>query len=207
MTQETQPLTAVWLHSIIGMDSKEQGIRCQAEDCNHVVFRRIHVVNINGQFRLYGSTCFDQLIKSNPVLDATPRFQLLGGEARGLTEAERQLLEANTQQLLELIEQEYADAAAARAAELARLKEENDKRYDIGNGGSLFRGKPAAYYAPYPEREEIPPELWGLAKARVRAEHKIDPDQPGWHGLVLYAVDAIRLESAQASPCTQTSLL
>lgn len=216
MTQDTQPQAAIWLHSVISLESREQGIRCQAENeadqCNHTVFRKVHVVNINGQFRLYGSTCFDKLCNDNPGIDRSMRYQYATSTtSRTLTASERQLLVENTEQLLALIEQEFelakAEVEKARLLNEQKLREAVDRAFPVT--AVVRPARPRGYYddPPYPEREPIEPELWGEAKARVRAKHKVDPDLPGWYGLVLYAVDDIRRERSDSGPTDQTQLL
>lgn len=80
-------------------------IRCQAEGCNHSVFRKIHVVHDDSGFHVYGSQCFKKLFKNLPISISSPSYTPSDG--RLLTEEERQLLINNTEKLIRNIESEY----------------------------------------------------------------------------------------------------
>lgn len=84
---------------------REDRVRRQASGCNHVVFRRIHVLRENSVVSVYGSECFKKLFAGASVSSSLPYYTSSNG--RQLTEEERQLLIENTARLIQQFEAEY----------------------------------------------------------------------------------------------------
>lgn len=155
---------------------KEDRVQCQAPGCNHPVFRRIHMVRQDGVLRVLGSECFKKLFGESSIATSTPRYGTSDG--RRLTDEERTLLAENTERLIEQFEAEH-QAALSRmaAAELARTRTKPPL--------------PTLPVAPVqtapqarPTREEVQ-AAEAQAKEYVRVRYRVDPDLPGWRGLVL----------------------
>jgi hypothetical protein len=95
----------------------DERVRCAAEGCGHSVYRRVHLVRIDGATQVYGSDCFVRLFGSTPTGRAKPKYG--SGTGRGLTPEERALLIENTERLIEQFEHELQ--AEVAEAERRRL--------------------------------------------------------------------------------------
>ena len=164
---------------------RDERVRCQAPGCNHPVFRRIHVVREGDIVSVLGSECFKRLFTTLPVSSATPKYS--SSEGRHLTDEERQLLVENTRRLVEQFEGEYQ-------AELERV-------------AALQAARKQAAPAPLPPRHEAPrpppqptAEERRMAEAQakeiVREKYGVDPELPGWRGLVLTEMRALLRKNA-----------
>ena|SRR5665647_2313190 len=153
-------------------------VRCQAAGCNHPVFRRIHVVREGAAVQVYGSECFKRLFGSSPVGSSTPRYT--SSDGRHLTEEERQLLIENTERLIQQFEAED-QAELARKAALATTRQP-----------PVTPAAPPVAPAPPLPPPPISAAARQTAEARarqiVRSKYGVDPELPGWRGLVLAEV-------------------
>jgi hypothetical protein len=158
-------------------------VRCQAAGCNHSVFRRIHVVREDSVVRVYGSECFKKLFVGLPVASSTPRYT--SPEGRRLTDDERRLLIENTERLVQQFESEYQAELARKAALVA------------------VRSTPTQT-TPAPPPPPQPPTVVSAAarqaaeahaKQIVRSKYGVNPELPGWHGLVLMEMERLLRES------------
>lgn len=156
---------------------RDDRVRCQSSGCNHPVFRRIHVVCENSIIRVYGSECFKKLFTGLPVASSTPQYT--SSDGRHLTDEERQLLIANTERLIQQFEAEYqaefARKAELEAARLARV---------LKPSFSLPQQQPATVARPVTRHITE-----AQAKQIVRAKYNVDPELPGWRGLVLQEME------------------
>ncbi|WP_149028987.1 addiction module protein [Serpentinimonas barnesii] len=95
----------------------DERVRCAAQGCGHSVYRRVHLVRIDGSTKVFGSDCFARLFDSTPTGRAPPKYG--SGTGRSLTPEERALLLENTERLIEQFEREHqaeiADAERRRA--------------------------------------------------------------------------------------------
>ncbi|MHB1198880.1 MAG: hypothetical protein ACYCZ6_04860 [Polaromonas sp.] len=158
-------------------------VRCQAAGCHHPVFRRIHVVREGAAVHVYGSECFKRLFESSPAGSSTPQYT--SSDGRHLTQEERQLLIENTERLIQQFEAEY-QAELARQAGLAAIRQSPVT--------------PAAPAPPPPPRLPIGAAARQAAEAEarqiVRSRYGVDPELPGWRGLVLAEVRRILGQNA-----------
>lgn len=199
-----------FLHSVIEVD-KDVSVRCQAPGCTATVWKAIHVVVIDGEIKLYGSTCFKKAFLGTSVGRDGPAYG--SGAGRMLTDAERLMLQANTQRLLEMLEEEHREEID-RLAKLQAL--ENEKREQEERELELIlssRNTAPALDWPEPEMEaknrflqtrtesglpkpdaETKAQILTEAKDRFRQKHHgCNPDQPGWVGLVKkYEADILK---------------
>ena len=160
---------------------RDDRVRCQSVGCNHSVFRRIHVVRENSAIRVYGSECFKKLFVGLPIASSTPHYT--SSEGRQLTDEERQLLVENTERLIQRFESQY-QADLARKAVLVAVPS-----------------------APAPPTQTLPPKPVTFvstsarqaaelqAKQIVRSTYGVNPDLPGWRGLVLIEMERILREN------------
>lgn len=165
---------SIYLHSIVEVD-KTKKIRCMAPECKKTVYKQIHVLFENGEILLYGSGCYKKTFGHTELGRQKARFQI-GSASRLLTEYEREQLLKNTRALLLKLEKEYKLDLEKTLVEVdfqptENLKSKSDKQKNRVN---------------YVSREDISPEIWGEAKARVRQKYNIDPELPGWYGLIKY---------------------
>ncbi len=162
---------------------RDDRVRCQATGCNHSVFRRIHVVHENSVVRVYGSECFKKLFVGLPVASSTPRYST--SEGRHLTEEERRLLIENTARLIQQFETEY-QAALARKAALVAVRP--------------TPAQPTPSLPPLPKPATVVSAAArqaaeAQAKQIVRSKYDVNPELPGWRGLVLTEMERIVREN------------
>ena len=158
-------------------------VRCQAAGCNHSVFRRIHVVREHSVVRVYGSECFKHLFVGLPVASSTPRYT--SSEGRRLTEDERQLLIENTERLVQQFESEYQAELAREAAHVAvRSTPTQTTPSPVPSRSATVVGAAAQQAAE------------AHAKQIVRSKYGVNPELPGWHGLVLMEMERLLRENA-----------
>lgn len=175
----------------------DERVRCAAEGCGHSVFRRVHLVRVDGSTKVFGSDCFSRLFESTPTGHVGPKYG--GGAGRVLTAEERSLLVENTERLIERFEAEhYAEVAAA---EKRRSLSESHQQFRISTPPplqpqcALRQAAPAPPLIPNPARR---------AEAEVQARRAleerfpgVDLDLPGFKGLVQMEVE--RLLRAKAA--------
>lgn len=163
------------LLAVVGVE-KDDRVVCQAPGCGHGVYRRIHVVrHEDGRLRVYGSDCFARLF--GHLLRRSPHYG--SGEGRDLTPEERLMLAENTERLIARFEDERR-----ALLEEARLRQEQQDKVEQATRERLDRLRADAERRRPPSLAEIASvEL--EAKARVRERYAVDPDAPGWRGLVL----------------------
>lgn len=164
------------LLAVVGVDERQK-VACQAAGCGRGVYRRIHVVReADGKLGVYGSDCFARLFSD--LSPRPPRYG--GGEGRELTPAERQLLAENTDRLIAQFEAEHQVLL-----EQARLRQNQyDKVAQAAREREAQRRAEADRRRPLTDADLAP--VLQEAKAAVRAKYgdSIDPDAPGWRGLV-----------------------
>lgn len=188
------------LIAIVEVDRANR-VQCQAPGCGHGVYRRIHVVRNGGALGVYGSDCFGRLFAH--LEKEAPRYG--GGTGRELTPEERRMLVENTARLIELFEAEHQLALEeARRREEQQRKEqqrlEDEARAQqraaaelAATQRDLFDQKERALLQTLnviPQRRgpPTPQELASVevqAKDIVRAKFNVDPNAPGWRGLVV----------------------
>ena len=138
----------------------ESRVRCQAPGCRQTVYQSIHVVRVNDTITVYGSQCFKIHFQGQPVGSSLPTLASVTG--RLLTEAERQMLDTNTELLLEQLQREHAESLDSSAAKLSRLKHQAtlQRRVDIYEPG------PPDQDGLYGQDEYADPALRDLIRAR-----------------------------------------
>lgn len=157
---------------------RDDRVRCQSTGCNHPVFRRIHVVRENSAIRVYGSECFKKLFVGLPVASSTPQYT--SSDGRHLTDEERQLLIENTERLIQQFETEYqAELARKAALEAARTAPVLKTSLPLPPQQPTTVARPLARHVVSEAQ----------AKQIVRAKYNVDPDLPGWRGLVLQEME------------------
>lgn len=155
--------------------SYDDRVRCQAAGCGHPVYRRIHVVQDETGIHVYGSECFKKLFLGMPVATSMPTYTSADG--RKLTDAERQMLVENTERLIQQLQAEHEEAQAARRAAIASTR---------------------STQLPPPRRLTdspkaiVPLDIEAQAKANIRTKYNVDPDLPGWRGLLLDEIKRLR---------------
>lgn len=164
------------LLAIVEVDQADRVV-CQAEGCGRGVYRRVHVVRCeDAKARVYGSDCFERLFHGL-IPDARPRYGT--GDGRHLTAEERVLLAANTDRLVAQFESEHQVVL-----EQLRLREEQSQRLQRASAERAEAARREAERRRPPTDAEVASvEL--QAKAYVREKYDVDPNAPGWRGLVL----------------------
>jgi len=148
----------------------EDRVRCQSTGCNHPVFRRIHVVREYSVVRVYGSECFKKLFIGLPVASSIPQYT--SSDGRHLTEEERQLLIENTERLVQQFESEY-QAELVRKAALDAARPVPTQTHPLSLHITTD-ARPAVLHISEAQAKQI-----------VRTKYNVDPELPGWRGLVL----------------------
>jgi hypothetical protein len=163
------------LLAIVEVDQADRVV-CQAPGCGHSVYKRIHVVRQYGHASVYGSDCFARLF-ADIVRAGHPRYG--SAEARLLTAEERALLAQNTERLLAQFETERVEVLEQQR--LLREHEESIRRAEAERAQQARRAAELRRPPSAAEIASVEPE----AKRIVRERFQVDPDQPGWRGLVL----------------------
>lgn len=181
----TEPAPADVLFLALVEVAPADRVRCQAPGCGHSIYRRIHVLrDTDGIVRVYGADCFERLFQGRRM---PSRPHVGSGEARRLSAEERELLIARTEELVARITAEYE--AAQRAAESARAAASTTVPPTLPSTlpPSTLPPVDTARSAapPRPPSAEALARVEAEAKALARQRHGIDPDAPGWRGLVL----------------------
>lgn len=88
-------------------------VRCQAPDCKRPICKSIHVVRLRGVVTVYGSRCFEIHFQGHPIGSEVPFYSSVSGKQ--LSDAERALLDSNTELLLQRLAQEHTNNLAARS--------------------------------------------------------------------------------------------
>lgn len=156
---------------------RDDRVRCQSVGCKHSVFRRIHVVRENSVIRVYGSECFKKLFVGLTVASSTPQYS--SSEGRHLTDEERQLLVENTERLIQEFESQYQADLARKTAFVAVPPA-------TARPTSTAPVKPATFISPATRQAAE-----SQAKQIIRSTYGVNPDLPGWSGLVLIEMERI----------------
>jgi len=160
---------------------RDDRVRCQSAGCNHSVYRRIHVVRESSAVRVYGSECFKKLFVGHSVASATPHYT--SSEGRHLTDEERQLLIENTERLIQQFESEYKTELARKAA-LTTVRSTPKPPPPVHTPS-----KPAVASSTAQQAAQV------QAKEIVRSKYGVDPELPGWYGLVILEMKRILREN------------
>ena len=163
------------LVAVVEVDKADR-VMCQAPGCGHAVYKRIHVVRLDGKVGVYGSDCFGKLF-AHLLPNATPRYGT--GEGRELTPEERRMLQENTERLLAQFEVEHQ-----QALELARLRREQQAKVERAAAERAESARREAERRRPPTLEQLAP-FEREAKRMVCERYGVDPELPGWRGLVL----------------------
>lgn len=163
------------LLAVVEVDKADR-VACQATGCGHSVFKRIHVVrHADDSLGVYGSDCFGKLY--GQLTGKAPKYG--SGDGRELTADERLMLAENTERLIAQFETEHQTLL-----EQARLRsEQQDKLEQAAREAAERRRKEEEC-----RRPPTPAEIASVereAKAIVWQKFSVDPDAPGWRGLVL----------------------
>lgn len=175
-------------------------VRCRAEGCGRAVWRRIHVVEVDGEVTVLGSECYERLYGNGA---GGPDEPLFGGAATGreLSPEERELLESNTEAFVELMREQYEaelEAAMQRAereveAEAALIAATRAQHQQIlATQQAWMEARDARDHA-HEAREQLKLAIKAFDKDRrtfieiaVRREfqrvHGLDVSLPGWAG-------------------------
>lgn len=166
----------------------DERVRCSAESCGHSVYKRVHLVRVDGRTRVYGADCFARLFGQTEVGRSHPSYGGLQG--RALTPEERELLELNTERLIEKFEREHQEELArAESRRSAAAKLDAERRSNYAPQGSLF-GQAAPSAMSQSEAEAI-------ARKRLAERHPgVNLDLPGFKGLVFLEIERVLRENA-----------
>jgi len=136
---------------------KHKRVRCQAEGCGHPVYKRIHVVDVDGALTVLGSECFKRAYGLH--VSQKPAYGSGSGSGEPLSDAEAELLIHNTQEFIDSLKRAHMDAQPPIEDDSGEAQEVT---YAHSYEGCL---------------EEIRREFKGRG---------LNPDIPGWAGLVRF---------------------
>lgn len=163
------------LLAVVEVDKADRVV-CQAERCGHGVYRRIHVVRHgDGTLGVYGADCFGRLF--GQLEDKAPQYG--SSDGRELTAEERLMLAENTERLIAQFEAEHQ-----AVLEQARLRREQQEKVEQVAREAAERRRIEAERRRPPTAAELA-SVEAQAKAVVRQKFGVDPDLPGWRGMVL----------------------
>jgi len=136
-------------------------VLCQYEDCGRKIYREVHVIRIDGQIVVYGSSCVKKAFGEVPKQSEA---SILGGRTISLSDPEDiAKLEQNTAELV----QEWEE----RAVHHKQAVVEQHQADDVFEKGM--------------SRDELFAECLAQTKERFRRDRGIDPEAPGWAQWVL----------------------
>lgn len=163
------------LLAIVEVD-RDHRVVCQAPGCGHAVYKRIHVVRHDGKLGVYGSDCFDRLFGD---LGRGAAAHYGDGTGRLLSAEERLMLVQNTERLIAQFE-----AERQMALERAREQEQIVQQQLQAERQRVAQARVAPHRPSGPTAAELA-SVEAEAKRMVRARYDVDPDAPGWRGLVM----------------------
>lgn len=167
--------------------AQEDRVRCSAVGCGHSVYKRVHLVRIDGQTRVYGADCFSRLFGHTAIGRSNPRYGGLDG--RALTAEERELLKSNTERLIDMFEREHqAELAHADARRSEAAEPTSDFQNSRRPQGSLF-GEAANSVISRSAAEAVARERLG------RRYPSVNLDVPGFKWLVLSEIETVIREN------------
>lgn len=110
--------------------AQDKRVRCQHPGCKQTIYRSIHVINDGGTIKVIGSTCIQ---KGDYGALGEAAFTMTSGGGRLLTDAERDQLANNTEELVRQLESQYqarkiALEQAQATADVAKATEEEARR-------------------------------------------------------------------------------
>ncbi len=159
-------------------------IKCQATGCGRAVYRRIHVVTVDGALSVLGSDCFRYLVGEERAKTYSPRYGSVDGFQ--LPRDDRALLATNTAKFIENLELEELENALARYHPVVARPEFSSRAPPPAR--SFESGASATPRSILARVLEFSTQDLEEARARARAEIKrrfsIDPTLPGWKGFV-----------------------
>ena len=182
-------MTAPVLLAVVEVPQDER-VRCTAQGCGHSVYRRVHLVRVEGTTKVYGSDCFVRLFGATPTGRVPPKFG--GAAGRSLTTEERALLLENTERLIEQFEREHQ----------AELAEAEKRRLLVAERQALSSSSAALQYqsARQPIATPHPPVPTSMQREEAEAQARknlrerfpgVNLDLPGFTGLVRMEVEKI----------------
>lgn len=189
-------MTDIRLLAVVEVPQNERVV-CQAPNCKHPIYKRIHVVLQDRQLTVLGSECFKKLFGEE---HSGPNYG--SSEGRLLTPEERLLLVGNTARLIAQFEAEHQAAlereriAAEQRAQLAQEKQGAMERERLAAAelqpslstplsnprSSTLSSTARRGFTPTTSDPRFPAVL-----AQVKQEYRtrgLDPNQPGWRGMV-----------------------
>lgn len=160
------------LMAIVEVDKRDR-VACQAAGCNRPVFKKIHVIMEGSSFKVLGCECYKKLYCSYEAWNPKPYYG--SSEGRRLTDEERSLLIENTEKFIELLEAERTQLVLSVSP--------------TSSSNRVSTSQPL-YATPQPPAETLGMS-YEAVKRRVKSDLRkqgIDPDMPGWVGLVEFRV-------------------
>lgn len=182
-------------------------VRCQAPECTRTVYKRIHVVREEDGLHVYGSDCFERLFIGQSIFTAKPEFTDTQ-PSRVLTEDERLALVTNTELFIEYVEQLYEieqeqlrQQLEARAGMFQEREAEPGERFgrDTWTPAPCYEEEPYVSMLDDKGKIKAHPVILDQAMANIRKRHNVNPELPGWMGLVMYEVKRLQDEVPESA--------
>lgn len=161
--------------SVFAMRQRHYGDACSCAGNSPALFVGCILMSKPQQSTTQLRDCFIRLF--GHLVERTPHYG--GGEGRELTAEERQMLAENTEQLIAQLEAEHQallEQARLRQEQQAKVEQAARERAERLRAEEERRRPPTAGEIAKVEHE---------AKVMVRQKYGVDPDLPGWRGLVL----------------------
>lgn len=163
--------------SVVIEVSKDKKVLCQYHDCGRSVYKRVHVVKINNDFKIYGSECYKKLFDIYPQLrTASPTY----GSASGvlLTDEEREQLLQNTEELLNRFK---CEQEAETELEQKQLEQKQLEQKQLEQKQKKLEQK-------HDYVTKIDNQLMSIALEQTKNDFRVNkglnPELPGWAGWV-----------------------
>ena len=153
----------------------DDALLCRCPGCNRRMYADVHVLRLDGEITVYGSSCYRKFFGEE---GKEPLFPWKGEK---LTAEQRQLLEQNTEAFI--------------ASYVTNLNAEDQPEVGypttvIVEGGLIPTDTVLIPVRTPDELKSVTNEFIAKAKSELRRRSGIDPEQAGWSGLVtLIAAD------------------
>lgn len=158
-------------------------VLCSAEGCGHSVYKRVHLVRVDGRTRVYGADCFSRLFGHTDIGRSHPRYG--SSQGRALTPEERNLLKSNTEQLIDAFESEHQDELACADASQPAVER---CAIDVHNSGTNQRPLFGERHASAGTRSAAE----AVARERLAKRYPgVNINLPGYIGLVSMEIEAV----------------
>ncbi len=166
----------------------EKRVRCSADGCGHSVYKKVHLVRVDGHTQVYGSDCFAKLFGESVLGRSEPKYG--GTNGRLLTPEEIAMLAMNTEHLVEEFEREHQE-------EIMRLEALRIAKTERHSCLQRIQATQTPLFAHPPTTTMQSSEAEAIARKRLAERFPgVNIDLAGFKGLLAMEISKIIRENA-----------